>query len=100
MDEGAREQAIVVSDQGSTTSGRSAGHGLPDFAQLICGAHHWLTGFAAERFGEFGHIDDHAVDAEPGGRVRIDLGAHAQIFGALVGAIPLRESNKEALLRR
>jgi hypothetical protein len=58
-------------------SGQAAVSVLPDAADFFWGLDHGLAGFAGEGLGEFGHVHDYAVDAVLGGRVRIDLGAHA-----------------------
>src|SRR5258708_40730 len=71
---------------------------LPDTAYVRRRFHHGLTRFAGEGFREVGHVYDDSVDAVARGRVRVRHGAHTHIFGALVGAIPLGESNEEALL--
>jgi hypothetical protein len=50
---------------------------LPDAADFFFGLDHGLAGFARERFSEFGHVHDYAVDAVLGWRMRVDLGAQA-----------------------
>src|SRR6266481_4014124 len=71
---------------------------LPDEADFFCGLDHGLACFAAEGLSEFGHVHYYAVDAVLGWGVRIDLGAQAQVFGAVVGAVPLGVADEEALL--
>ena len=72
---------------------------LPGLAHVGGGFHHGLARFAVECLGKLGHVYDDSVDAKARRRVGVDHGAHAQVFGTLVGAVPLRESDEETLLR-
>src|ERR1700728_430003 len=70
---------------------------LPHPARLL--PHHGLPHLAGEGRRKLGHIRHHTVDAVLGRRVRIGDGADTLVLIALVLASPLREPDKEALLR-
>src|ERR1017187_1934901 len=70
---------------------------LPYAAGL--GPDHRLSCLAREGLGEFRHVTHYTVNAILFRGMGVGDGAGALAFGALVAAIPLREADKEALVR-
>src|ERR1700686_4040023 len=72
----------------------------PDSANIRRGFDHGLTRFAGKSFREVRHVDHNSIDAVARRRMRIGHGAQAHVFRTLVGAVPLGESDEEALFGR
>jgi len=71
---------------------------LPDPATFNRG--HRLTRFASKGVSKLGYVHDDTADTKCIGRMRIDLGEHAQELRTLIRAVILCITQKKLLLRR